>query len=121
MALHDTRDVREAVGVFHDADSLRKAVDDLLASGFEQGDLTLLATEDAVATKLARWFTRSEQSPDDDASPTRIAVVEKQLAHGGPLLCVSLRDADRERRAAEILSRRSAEDVYVRELPVEAA
>src|SRR5208283_4461599 len=39
--------------------------------------------------------------------------IEEQLKHGGLLLWVRVRDAEREKRAVEILSRRSGRDVHV--------
>ena len=41
--------------------------------------------------------------------------IEEQLKHGGLLLWVRVRDAEREKRAVEILSRRSGRDVHVHE------
>ena len=41
----------EAVAVFHDGAQLQDAVDELLSSGFNQAELSLLASEDAVEEK----------------------------------------------------------------------
>ena len=44
----------------------------------------------------------------------------QHLAHGGLLLWVRTRDAEREKTALEILRRHSAEDVHLHELPERA-
>jgi len=40
--------IREAVGVFANANDLQAAIDELLSSGFHRADLSLLACEEAV-------------------------------------------------------------------------
>lgn len=50
--------MREAVGVFLDAGHLRKALEELLASGFERDELGVLASEHAVQQKLGNIYTR---------------------------------------------------------------
>jgi hypothetical protein len=47
-----TTTIREAVGVFHDPASLQEAIDELLSSGFDRAELSLLAGEHAVEEKL---------------------------------------------------------------------
>ena len=46
--------------------------------------------------------------------------LQEQLDHGGLLLWVRTWDAEREKRATEILSRHSGRDVHVHTLPVPA-
>jgi hypothetical protein len=40
--------VREAVGVFDNPETLQEAIHDLLSSGFDRAELSLLAAEKAV-------------------------------------------------------------------------
>jgi hypothetical protein len=42
----------EAVGIFHAAEDLQAAVDDLLSQGFDRMDLSILASEKAIEDKL---------------------------------------------------------------------
>jgi hypothetical protein len=65
--------VHEAVGLFTDADALQGAIDELLSSGFDRADISLLASERALETSLARHLTRSELE-DDPAVPRGIYV-----------------------------------------------
>ena len=69
--------VREAVAVFHDAASFEAAVDDLLSSGFDRADLSLIAGEDAVTNKLGHVYRKAAEVEDDAAVP-RAAYVEHE-------------------------------------------
>jgi hypothetical protein len=42
--------IREAVGVFHDRDTLQNAVEDLLKAGFDRSEISLLAGEQKLAS-----------------------------------------------------------------------
>ena len=59
-----------------------------------------------IGTLGARWLGRDRAND-----------VQKQLEKGGLLLWVRLRDKEVERKALKILSRLSADDVHVHELP----
>jgi hypothetical protein len=174
--------VREAVGVFADADALQAAIDDLMSSGFDRAEISLLASEEAVVAKLGHRYRRVEDLEDDAEVPRAAYVsvesvgdaegavigglmyvtagllmgpvalaggtlaaigtaglagmgiggllgaqlarligahhakrIEEQIHHGGLLLWVRAWNADRERRAVEILSRHSGRDVHVHE------
>lgn len=63
---------REAVGVFHDATSLRSAVDELLSAGFDRAELSLLAGEQAIREKLGRSY-RAVGDLEDEAAVPRVA------------------------------------------------
>lgn len=178
--------VREAVGVFHDANALEAAVDELLESGFERGEISLLASDRTVEDKLGHAYRKVTEMEDDTGAP-RVAYVDRdsliegktgmigglayvgalaaagavvasggtlaaviaaavgaggaggvlgtfaarwigrdhatsmqnQLDKGGLLLWVHVRDQDHEKRAVDILSRHSADDVHVHDLPAQ--
>ena len=58
---------REAVGLFHDENALQAAADELLISGFNHADLSLLAGHRAVETRLGGMYQRVadlEDKPD---------------------------------------------------------
>jgi hypothetical protein len=59
----------EVVGVFHTAENLESAIDELLSSGFDRAELSLLASEDAVATKLGGYYSPASEMADDPAVP----------------------------------------------------
>lgn len=61
--------VREAIGIFHNAGSLRDAIDDLLSSGFRTEELGLLASEQVVEQSLGDLYTRTNDVPDSPMSP----------------------------------------------------
>lgn len=61
--------VREAVAVFDDVADLDDAVQALLAAGFAEGDLSLLADRDTVQKKLGHTYERAEELVDDPAAP----------------------------------------------------
>jgi hypothetical protein len=61
--------VCEVVGVFHKAEDLESAIDELLSSGFDRAELSLLGSEDAVATKLGGYYRRAEEMADDPGVP----------------------------------------------------
>ena len=65
---------REAVDVFHDPDSLQAALDQLLSSGFDRRELSLLASERAIEEKLAHRYRKVAELEDDPRVP-RVAYV----------------------------------------------
>lgn len=77
--------VREAVGVFDTADNLQDAIDDLMMSGFERAELSLLASERAVEEKLGHKYQKTTELTDNAAVPRSIFVSREELgnAEGG--------------------------------------
>jgi len=61
--------VREAVAVFETADLLQQAIDELLSSGFDRAELSLLASESAVDTKLGHAYRKVTDLEDDPDAP----------------------------------------------------
>ena len=61
--------VCEVVGVFHNPEDLESAIDELLSSGFDRAEISLLASEDAVATKLGGYYRPTGELADDPAVP----------------------------------------------------
>lgn len=58
--------VREAVGIFTDEQSYQKAIDDLLSSGFDHGDISMLAAEKTVQEKLKHTYTQTTDLADSN-------------------------------------------------------
>lgn len=62
-------EVREAVGVFDTVEALQGAIDELLSSGFDRADLSLLASVHAVEEKLGDKSFRRVELEDNPAAP----------------------------------------------------
>ncbi len=77
MSGADGRRGREVVGVFSDGYALESAVNELLNSGFDLGDISLLAGEEAVVAKLGHKYEKVEDVEDDDKAP-RVAYVPRE-------------------------------------------
>jgi hypothetical protein len=88
MAMSDERTthrIREAVGIFQSAEALQGAIDDLLSSGFDRAELSLLAGEHAVEQKLGHLYQRADALAESPAVP-RTAYVSTEAvgaAEGG--------------------------------------
>jgi len=83
--------LREAVGVFNDAESLESAIDALESAGFDRSELSLLASEHTIERELGHAYERVEQMEDDPDAP-RIAYISTESIGdaegaliGGPL------------------------------------
>lgn len=76
--------VREAVGIFRNARDLQGAIDELLSSGFDRAELSLLASEQAVEEKLG-GYERVRVLADDPAAPRGAYVSTEAIgdAEGG--------------------------------------
>jgi hypothetical protein len=80
-----TTTLREAVGVFHDPDSLQEAIDELLSSGFDRRELSLLASEHAIEAKLGHRYRKVAELEDDPRAPRTAYVSLESIgdAEGG--------------------------------------
>jgi len=61
--------MREAVGVFKTADALQGAIDELMSSGFDRAEISLLAAEKTVEEKLGHKYRKVTQLEDDTSVP----------------------------------------------------
>jgi hypothetical protein len=59
----------EAVGVFDSAEAFQAATDELLSSGFDRADLSILASERAVEEKLGHLYRRVDELEDNPKVP----------------------------------------------------
>jgi hypothetical protein len=75
------RTIREAVGVFHSAEQLQAAIDELLQSGFHRAELSLLASERAVDQKLSHRYRKVSTLADDPVIP-RAAYISPEAIGG---------------------------------------
>jgi len=65
----ETRTIREAVGVFDGPETLQAAIDDLMSSGFDRAELSLLAAEKTVDEKLGHKYRKIAELEDDPIVP----------------------------------------------------
>lgn len=62
--------VREAVGVFSSEAALQAAIDELLVTGFDRAELSLLASEATVNEKLGHRYQKVAELEDDPRVPS---------------------------------------------------
>lgn len=60
---------REAVALFSDEDSLQAAIDDLLTSGFDRAELSLLGTEETLRSTFGNRYKTSVELEDLEGVP----------------------------------------------------
>jgi hypothetical protein len=81
----EARTVREAVGVFNRPGDLQVAIDELLSSGFDRAELSLLASEHAVEEKLGHRMRRSTPARSDlrgrKSYPINLEIIEWKWNH----------------------------------------
>ena len=88
--------IREAVGYFQTADQLQAAIDDLMSSGFDRAELSLLAGEQAIEEQLGHRYRRVEELMDDPQVARRFYVSTEALGDaegaliGGPFYVAAL-------------------------------
>jgi hypothetical protein len=61
--------IREAVGVFKTADALQDSIDELLSSGFDRAQLSLMASEHAIEEKLGHRYRKVSELEDSGRVP----------------------------------------------------
>lgn len=75
----------EAAAVFDDAGRMQAAIDDLLNHGFDQADISLLASDKAVEQKLGHLYERVHQLEDAADAPRKeyVSTAARGDAQGG--------------------------------------
>ena len=77
-----TSGIGEAVAVFATADSLQAAIDELLSSEFHRAELSLLASEAEVVSKLGHKYRRPSELADDGSVPRAAYVSIEAIGDG---------------------------------------
>ncbi|MFM1815784.1 MAG: hypothetical protein RLZ98_2479 [Pseudomonadota bacterium] len=67
--MSNDHEIREVAIIFHDAEALETAVEELESAGFDRAAISLLAGEDAVVEKLGHIYERVEELEDDPEAP----------------------------------------------------
>jgi hypothetical protein len=80
--LEDHTVVREAVAVFHSAEDLQNAIDEVLRSGFHRPSLSLLANEAEVIAKLGHVYRKTSDLVADPAVPRTAYVSPEAIGDG---------------------------------------
>lgn len=75
--------VRQAVGIFHNAESLRGTIEELLVSGFSQDEIGILASEQVVERSLGDLYVRTNEASDSPDAPA-IAFVRRESFGDAP-------------------------------------
>lgn len=73
----ETNAIREAVGYFVTANELQEAIDELLSTGFDRADLSLLASDRAVEEKLGHKY-RKVAELEDEAKVARSSYLSRE-------------------------------------------
>jgi hypothetical protein len=81
---------REAVGLFHDELALQDAADELLVSGFNHADLSLLAADRTVEARLGHKFERVADLEDDPGVAFQAFIDSDSRTEGKGVLVGSL-------------------------------
>lgn len=61
--------IREAVGVFRTEADLQSAIDELMSSGFDRAEISLLASEHVVEERLGHRYNKVTEAEDDPEIP----------------------------------------------------
>src|SRR5262245_55278110 len=77
----------EAVALFHDVKSLQAAIDELLTSGFDRADLSVLGSEKAIEDKLGHSYG-STQDLEDNPNVPRAAYVSPESIGVAKAACI---------------------------------
>ncbi|HKP34313.1 MAG TPA: hypothetical protein VJT70_05990 [Sphingomicrobium sp.] len=59
----------EVVAIFKSSEHLESAIDELLSSGFDRAELSLLASESAIVEKLGHYYRAADEMAEDPAVP----------------------------------------------------
>jgi len=73
-----TQAVREAVGIYFDAQHLEKAIGKLVDAGFERSEIGLLAGEYTVQTALGDVYTRTNEFSSSQNAPCTAFVTNRR-------------------------------------------
>ena len=69
MSDTDTTTIREAVGVFHSAETMEAAIEELEENGFDRAEISLLASQEAVHEKLGHAYADAKSLEDSTLAP----------------------------------------------------
>lgn len=87
----DAFHIREAVAYFDASKELEEAIDELLSSGFDRAEISLLATEKTVEEQLGHQYHKVAELEDDPAVPRAIYIPKESIGDAqGALIATPL-------------------------------
>ena len=87
----DAFHIREAVAYFDASKELEEAIDELLSSGFDRAEISLLATEKTVEEQLGHQYHKVAELEDDPAVPRAIYIPREAIGEAqGALVATPL-------------------------------
>jgi hypothetical protein len=90
-SLGDADKIVEVVAVFTAAQKLQKAIDDLMSSGFDRADLSLLASEKIVDEKLGHGYQSVAELEDEVTVPRSCYIAPESIGDAeGALISIPL-------------------------------
>lgn len=90
MAQTDEATVKEAIGVFSNAQQLQSAIEELQHAGFERSQLGILASETVVKEQLENIYQRTNETPEPGKSPAIAFVSRDSIGGAGEVMSGSL-------------------------------
>jgi len=76
MKMEKELSLREAAGIFDDPADFDRAIEELLSSGFDRAEISVLASQAAVEAKLGHRYERTADVLDEQGVP-RISLIPK--------------------------------------------
>ncbi len=78
--------IREAVGIFRDADALNDAISDLLSAGVDRAELSIMAQESPLEGNLVKDYPNARAAEDDPSAPRQAIYSDTDVRQGRTLL-----------------------------------
>lgn len=78
----EDRGAREAVGVFHKVNDLQAAIDELLSSGFDRAEISILGSQQAVEANLPAAQSSRAELGDNPSTPRGLYVSNESMEVG---------------------------------------
>ena len=83
--------IREAVAYFETSGDLEAAIDELLSSGFNMAEISILASESAVQQQLGHRYEKVAELEDDPAVPRAVYIPTESIGDAeGALIATPL-------------------------------
>lgn len=82
----EKRRVREVAAVFHRAESLENAIQDLLRSGFDRADVDIMSDVETVRRHLGTFYVPPAEVADISGTPRRAFVARDDIEAATPLV-----------------------------------
>src|ERR1700679_2402578 len=78
--------VREVAGIFDTADAFKSTIEDLLSSGFDHAEISLLGSQSAVEEKLGYRYESTSELADKEGVPRISRMPESAVGNAQGML-----------------------------------